>query len=458
MRVFHFLRGIFLLALFSTLTIDAQVMTVAPTGTTGLDVHLSTSSYNYTFFPGAPSLWGQLGAGGYVEFTLSASPGTYTIQTYYSNGTSTNGTVVVEVNGTSQSSLAIPSTGSWSNFQMSGLGTVSLPSGQSKLRLAAPNPPQPYNLAGITLTPVSLLAVTSSVASSVLNPLLGSSFYVDPYSLAAKNAYLGCLSGQCISKIAAQAQGVWFGDWNTNPRADAATVMASAASTGTVPILVAYDILYRDCGGYSSGGAQSFAAYETWIQSLAMGIGNGKAVLILEPDALTQYNTAGCLSDDQKNQRLSLFQYAISQLNQYAPNTAVYFDAGPPHGIDPVLIGQTLVYAGVDRAAGFAVNVSNYESTADSITYGNQVSAVAGGKHFVIDTSRNGQGPTADHEYCNPPNRGLGLPSRAISGGLVDAYLWVQNPGTSDGTCNGFPPAGTFSSALAWTLLLNSSF
>jgi endoglucanase len=25
-----------------------------------------------------------------------------------------------------------------------------------------------------------------------------------------------------------------------------------------------------------------------------------------------------------------------------------------------------------------------------------------GGKHFVIDTGRNGNGPTSDHQWCNP--------------------------------------------------------
>ncbi len=450
---------LFLLAVGVCSTSDAQVMSVASNGVTGLDVRLSTDSYNYTFYPGAPSLWGHLDSGGYVEYTVSAAAGQYAVQLYYSNGTSSSGSASVLVNNAYQSSLSIPSTGDWGQFQLSGSTAVSLPGGQSKLRLAASSPPQPYNLAGITLTPVSLFYAPQAVQSSPGgNPLLGSNFFVNPYSLAAKNVWQGCMNGQCISKIAAQPQGTWFGDWNYDPRTDASVVMASAAATGTVPILIAYDMLYRDCGGYSSGGASSEQAYENWIQNFALGIGNGKAVVILEPDALSQYNTVGCLSDAQKNQRLALFQYAISQFNQHAPNAAVYYDAGPPNAISADLMGQTLVYAGVDKAAGFAVNVSNYETTADSIAYGNQISSIASGKHFVIDTSRNGQGPTPDHQFCNPPNRGLGLPSQAISGGLVDAYLWVQNPGTSDGSCNGNVPAGQFSNSLAWTLLSNSAF
>ena len=77
--------------------------------------------------------------------------------------------------------------------------------------------------------------------------------------------------------------------------------------------------------------------------------------------------------------------------------------------------------------------------------------------HFVIDTSRNGQGPFHAASYanppynqptsvittlnnggwCNPPARGLGAPPTANTGvTLLDAYLWVKTPGQSDGTCD----------------------
>jgi endoglucanase len=67
--------------------------------------------------------------------------------------------------------------------------------------------------------------------------------------------------------------------------------------------------------------------------------------------------------------------------------------------------------------------------------------------HFVIDTSRNGVGPWpgisghpasdgATQDWCNPPDRGLGLRPTANTGEpLVDAYLWVKIPGESDGQC-----------------------
>ncbi len=63
----------------------------------------------------------------------------------------------------------------------------------------------------------------------------------------------------------------------------------------------------------------------------------------------------------------------------------------------------------------------------------------------MIDTSRNGQGPwdpsayplSDPQDWCNPPDRGLGLAPTADTGNsLVDAYLWIKTPGESDGECN----------------------
>lgn len=463
-------RCIFAIALLASVRsyTFAQVMKVDPNGQTGLNVSLASNSNNYTLYRGKNPVWGNLGDGGFVEYTLQATAGTYSVQLYYANGTPANGTVTASVNGSWANQVGVPATGSWGSFQLGPASTVNLPAGRSSFRLTASSPVQAYNLAGILLQPVAApVAQAPSPAppsapltptNVITNRLFGTNFFVNPYDLAAKNVGQSCWNGQSVSKIAAQAQGVWFGDWNTDPRGDADTVVQAAALTGTVPILTVYNIVNRDCGGYSSGGAPDAKAYQKWIQDFAKGIGKSKAVVILEPDSLTQYNTGSCLNSTQKDERLSLLQYAISVLGQHAPNALVYLDAGPPNGIDPTVMAQTLNYAGVNNAAGFAVNVSNYESNDSNITYGTQISNLTGGMHFVIDTSRNGVGPTWDHQFCNPSNRGLGLPSQGLTSGLVDAYLWVQNPGTSDGSCNGGPAAGQFSTYLACTLLQNSAF
>ena len=80
------------------------------------------------------------------------------------------------------------------------------------------------------------------------------------------------------------------------------------------------------------------------------------------------------------------------------------------------------------------------------MSYGRRLSQALGGKHFVIDTGRNGDGPpdagTAGPTWCNPPGRALGKsPTTSTGHKLVDAYLWVKRPGESDGACRPGDPA-----------------
>ena len=430
------------------------VTTVSASGTTGFNIGLASVSSGYTFYPGNPSLWGNLQPGGYLTYTIQvATAGNYSLQLYYS--TTLSGGALISINGVQQKVASCPTTLSWNTFQMSSPVALTLPSGTSTLTVAAMTAFEPFNLAGMTLAPVAQVQPGSY-------PFAGQQFYINPYSEAAENVGQSCSayypnSPGLIQKIAAQPQGVWFGDWNTNVQSDAANVVALASQQDKVPIMVAYDIPIRDCNGYSGGGATSAAAYQNWIQGLAFGIGKAKALLVLEPDALSQLYTASCLNTTEQAERLSLLNYAVTTLKQNAPNTAVYLDAGQAEdNIAFSDMAQRLTLAGVANATGFSLNVSNYIATNETATYGNQISALIGNKHFVIDTSRNGLG--SDGQWCNPPGRGVGAPSQGFSSGTVDGYLWVQNPGTSDGTCNGGPPAGQFSVPIACTLANNAIF
>jgi endoglucanase len=105
-------------------------------------------------------------------------------------------------------------------------------------------------------------------------------------------------------------------------------------------------------------------------------------------------------------------------------------------------MAELLRGAGIDRARGFATNVSNYRTTADERAYAVRVSDELGGAHAVIDTSRNGTGPSASDEWCNAPGRALGETPRTVDDAVVDAVLWIKPPGESDGRCNGGPIAG----------------
>ena len=108
---------------------------------------------------------------------------------------------------------------------------------------------------------------------------------------------------------------------------------------------------------------------------------------------------------------------------------------------------EPLKRAGIDQADGFAVNVSNFQTTAENKDYGKQLSAKVGGKHFVIDTSRNGNGPSPGGDdrktgATRPAARWATPPTTKTGDPLVDAYLWVKRPGESDGDCKGGPKAG----------------
>ncbi len=420
----------------------------------------------YTFYPGGMATWGNLQPGGFTEYTVSSSGGNYNLSLYYA--TTVSGATTITVNGQSPKNITLNTTNSWNTYLTSPSVTLSLPSGNAVIRIAAASTYAPFNIQGITLTPAAAsanVATTAAVFTSSLNPLANLNFFVNPYSEGAQNVNYSCAQqypsqpNLIAQKIASKPQGVWFGDWNTNVQGDVSTVVASARAVNQVPIVVAYDIPIRDCAGYSGGGATSAAVYQSWIQRFASGIGQSKAAVILEPDALSQLYTPGCLNSTEQAERLSLLTYAVNTLKQTAPNAAVYIDAGnSSDNIAPSDMASRLASSGVANAAGFALNVSYYGWTSENTTYGNQISQYINNKHFVIDTSRNGQGPVNGGTWCNAIPAGLGSPSQGFASGLVDAYLWVQNPGTSDGYCNDGPAAGTFWGWDACVLAANASF
>jgi len=261
-----------------------------------------------------------------------------------------------------------------------------------------------------------------------------------------------------IRKIAQQPTGGWIG--SENPEAEAQGFTEAAEKAGRTAILVLYDIPHRDCGQFSRGGAADGNAYRAWIDGVAKGIGDRHTTVILEPDGVL-HMVDGCTPDQFHEERYDLLKGAIAKLKSL-PNTKVYLDAGNPGWQHPDQIFQPLQQAGIDQADGFAVNVSNFYSTQDSLAYGKQLSAKVGGKHFVIDTSRNGNGPyTAgdpSRRWCNPPGRALGeAPTTHTADPSVDAYLWIKRPGESDGTCKGGPKAGDWWASYALGLVKSGS-
>lgn len=243
-----------------------------------------------------------------------------------------------------------------------------------------------------------------------------------------------------MDRIAIQPQATWLGGWSGDVRSAVDKRVSAAAADGAVPTLVAYNIPQRDCGSHSAGGAASAADYRTWIRELATGVGERRAIVILEPDALAGLD---CLSRDDQRTRLTVLRDAVSVLASLG-SVVTYIDAGHSAWRPADVIAARLTSVGIAGAQGFSLNVSNFRSTAEELAYGRAIAGLTGGKRFVVDTSRNGPA-TASTEWCNPIGRALGSPPTTDPGQvLVDAYLWIKRPGESDGTCNGGPPAGAW--------------
>ncbi len=333
---------------------------------------------------------------------------------------------------------------------------------------------------------------------------------------------------ELIAQMIGTPQAVWVTKGTpSDARKAVQHAVARATSQQAIAVLVAYNIPGRDCGGLSAGGASTTAEYKAWIDGFADGIANSKAVVILEPDGLGLLpsncggpNPSYPFTDAQRYEELN---YAVDRLEQQ-PRAIVYLDGTHSAWLNVGDISTRLVTAGVQRAQGFFLNVSNYQYSPNLAQYGTWISeciayattvnvgdygncpnqywnggppgtmiatllgpwtgvaldksgiwsdtatkpelntsgintryadmlgATKPTTRFVIDTSRNGQGPWTPttsypdaQDWCNPPGRGLGLRPTADTGvPLLDAYLWIKIPGESDGSCTrGLGPAGT---------------
>ncbi|KAB1128403.1 glycoside hydrolase family 6 protein, partial [Micromonospora sp. AMSO12t] len=279
-------------------------------------------------------------------------------------------------------------------------------------------------------------------------------FYVAPGNPAAAEAdrreALGrTADAAALRRIGARPSAKWLtGGPAVRDEVDA--YLGQAALAGQTPVLVVHNIPDRDCARQGTGGASGPAEYQRWIRDLTAGVEGRPVTVVLEPGAVPDA-VRGCVRDPDG--RLTLLRDAVTVLRSTG-SARVYVDAGHPGWIsDVAALTAALDRAGVGEADGFALNVANFFGTAQNVRYGHRISdALGGGTRFVVDTSRNGNGPHAGAtvdgapSWCNPPGRALGQEPTADPGlPRVDALLWVKYPGESDGACRpGEPDSGVW--------------
>jgi len=275
-------------------------------------------------------------------------------------------------------------------------------------------------------------------------------FYCAPDTRAAAAAAAATgVERELLDKIASQPAGFWVGN-STDParsQAEVHAITSAAAAVDRIALLVVYAIPGRDAGLYSSGGVAT-SEYATWIDAVAAGI-VGEPWVILEPDALGQLGDG-----DGQGDRIGYLRYAAHALTR--AGARVYLDAGNSAWRPAQTMADRLLQVGFDDAVGFALNTSNYVATDAETAYGRELSALVGGRTFVIDTSRNGNGWNG--EWCNPRGRALGARPTLVGEGSVDAHVWAKLPGESDGEVNGGPAAGQWFGSMALELARNAAW
>ncbi len=267
-----------------------------------------------------------------------------------------------------------------------------------------------------------------------------------------------------LGRIALRPLAFWFGAWFDDGSARSAVHDYIANVTGGDPSVLTQVAVFRldpweqtACSQLPGRGARS--SYRHWVDNFAAGIGSSRVALILQPDL------PFALCSPNQRTVLGLVAYAARRFTAL-PHTTVYIDAGAWQWTSPAAAASMLARAGVGSTRGFALNNTQYGSTADELVFGSNIAAALARygirhQHFIVNTSQNGapflygqyHGNHDNPRVCaNRTDRicaTLGIPptwrvtdprwhlparARAIAARYADAYLWVGRPWLDNGS------------------------
>lgn len=348
---------------------------------------------------------------------------------------------------------------------------------------------------------LTLTALLAAAAPAVANPNIGPNdpspiagvpLYVDGHEQPSVRAYRRALRQGRLSdarnlfKIARHPIFRWIGKTDENPERAARNFLnlkVQAEQPGSVPGITVLNHHGVSCGGgYNGGGRRETGRYRRWINRFVRGLGNHRVIIGFEPDSL---GTLKCMTGAGRRARLRNLRYGVDKLSRL-PNATVYIEATASDWRPAREVARYLRFVGIHKVRGFMLNVTHQDYTSRNVSYGQRLSRMVGGKHFVINTSENGHGPKRYRRYinrrtwrsilvyCNPKRASLGHPPTTTvdSGGRplpakVDALFWINRPGASTGRCRSMParysmrngpPAGKFWLKRALALARRSKF
>ena len=289
------------------------------------------------------------------------------------------------------------------------------------------------------------------------SPIAGARLYADAFEQPSARAFRAALAGgraaeaATLRKIARHSIFRWIGKTDENPERAARnflTKKVQAEEPGSVPGITVLNHVGERCGGgYDGGGRSEDGRYRRWIDRFVAGVGGHRVIIGFEPDSL---GTLRCLTSRGRRARLRNMRYGIDRLSQL-PNATVYVEATASDWRPVREVARYLRFVGVSKVRGFMLNATHQDLTSRNVRYGQRLSRLVGGKHFVVNTAENGSGRLFVRGrrnflvHCNPRNSSLGHPPTTTVDyrgrplpAKVDGYMWIGRPGVSGGPCRQF--------------------
>jgi endoglucanase len=233
-------------------------------------------------------------------------------------------------------------------------------------------------LLAVIIVSTSGIALANKGNGQGRGPIKDAQFYVPRPNDGALDQIVSLMQShnrddaKLIRDLIRTPQSVWFTQGTPESvEQDVRKTVRSAAAKKTIPVLVAYNIPFRDCAWFSAGGATTVEEYQDWIDGFAAGIGRREAIVILEPDGLgiipfhTQLDGSmdWCQPGDAdpetaSAERFLMTNYAVDVFSAL-PNVSVYLDGTNSNWLNVPEMTDRLIKAGVQNADGFFLNVSN---------------------------------------------------------------------------------------------------